>query len=109
MDHYIYNFGLPSLANQDYILWSWVHIYLKIIFPRGREGGIKISFSLTYRCNIRYLVKIGPVVLEKEMLTDDDGHQAIAKSHLNDSGDRETWYMEIYMIIVAISLMHFYH
>ena len=54
------------------------------------KGGLKFLVSLTYRCNIRYLVKIGPVVLEKEMLTEDDGHQAIAKCYVNDSGHRET-------------------
>ena len=35
------------------------------------------------------LVKIGPVVLEKKMLTH-DGHQPIAIDHLSDSGDRKT-------------------
>ena len=40
------------------------------------------------------MVKIGPVVLEKKMLThdarrttDDDGRQPIAIGHLSDSGD----------------------
>ena len=40
------------------------------------------------------LVKIGPVVLDKKMLTDDarrtthdDGRQPIAIGHLSDSGD----------------------
>ena len=36
------------------------------------------------------LVKIGPVVLEKKMLTD-DGRQPIAIGHLSDSGDLKMW------------------
>ena len=36
------------------------------------------------------LVKIGLVVLERKMLTDDDGRQPTAIGHLSDSGDLKT-------------------
>lgn len=37
----------------------------------------------------------------------DDVHQPIAKDHLSDTGDQQTWYMEIYMFIASIvSLMY---
>ena len=38
------------------------------------------------------LVRIGPVVLEKKMLTDDDGRPHLAIDHLSvsDSGDLKT-------------------
>ena len=56
---------------------------------------------LPYRCYIPNLVKIGPVVFEKKILTDnaqqtsdDTRHtkliQPIAKGHLSDSGDLKT-------------------
>ena len=46
-----------------------------------------ISCLLTYRCYIPNLVRIGPVVFEKKMLTDDDGRQPMVIGHLSDSGD----------------------
>ena len=62
--------------------------------PLG-DGGKRIYiFSLPYRCYISNLVKIGPVALEKKILThdgrwttDDDGRQSIAIGHLRYSVD----------------------
>ena len=41
--------------------------------------------SLPYWCYIPYLVKIGPVVFEKKMLTHEDGRQPIVIGQLSDS------------------------
>ena len=104
MDHYIYNFGWPSLAYRDYILCSGVHIYPKIIFPRG-GGGLKFLVSFTYRCYIRYLVIIKIYV---------NGRQR-TPSHSKKLCEWLRWPRNLicgkilHMIIVAISLMHFYH
>ena len=46
----------------------------------------KISCLLTLKMLHTNLVKIGPVVSEKKMLTD-DGCKPIAIDHLSDSGD----------------------
>ena len=78
---------------------------------------LNISCLLPYICYKLNLVKIGPVVIEKKMLTDDaqvviekmltddarrtpheDGRQSIAIGHLSGSGDlkREMKYILIY-------------
>ena len=44
--------------------------------------GITIHVSLPYKCYIPNLVKIGPVVLEKKMLTD-DGRRTTDKPYDN--------------------------
>ena len=72
---------LPFLP-QNYLRLGW----------RGGGGGSGNSqffVSLSYRCYIPNLVKIGPVVLEKKMLThdarrktDDDGRRIIAIDQL---------------------------
>ena len=53
-------------------------------------GGVmkftQVLVSKPYKCCIRHLVKIGPSVLEKKMLTH-DGRQPIAIGDLSDSGD----------------------
>ena len=71
----------------------------KITSPWGRGSwNLQFLVSLPYGCYMPNLVKIGPVVLEKKMLTDeeprtthDDGRQPIAIGHLSDSGDLKTW------------------
>ena len=103
--HEIYNFGRGFLAHHYYIfslsaictgvkkkifkeIQQFYTFYPKITSPLG-GGSWNLQFfvSLPYRWYISNLVKIGPVVLEKKMLTNDDGRQPIAIGHLSDSGD----------------------
>ena len=46
---------------------------------------LQFFVSIPYGCYITNLVKIGPVVYEEMMLTD-NGRQPIAIGHLSDSG-----------------------
>ena len=64
---------------------------------------IKFLVSLPYRCYISNLVKIGPVVLEKKMLTHDNWRQPIAIGHLSDSGDLQIFNNKMNNIFVRIS------
>ena len=92
--HEIYNIGRLFLGHHYYTLilsepWPWVE--KKIFLPQnylfwgwGGSWNLQNLVSLPYRCYIPNLVKIGPVVLEKKMLTDDgrrtthdDGRQPI--------------------------------
>ena len=64
--------------------------YPRITFPWG--GGMKLVF-LPYRCFMQNLAKIGPLVLEKKMFTNDarwtndnNRGQTIVIGHLSDSG-----------------------
>ena len=102
--HEIYNFGRGFLAHHYYIfslsarctgvkkifkqIQQFYTFYPQITSPLG-GGSWNLQFlvSLPYRCYISNLVNIGPVVLEKKMLTHDDGRQPIAIGHLSDSGD----------------------
>ena len=59
--------------------------FIPNLLPLGMGGGGQ-EISLPYRCYIPNLVKIGPVVLERKMLTD-DGRHPIAVGYLSDSGD----------------------
>ena len=80
--------------------------------PLG-DGGKRIYiFSLPYRCYISNLVKIGPVALEKKILThdgrwttDDDGCQPIAIGHLSHSGNRNirNHFPKKYIVIINTS------
>ena len=107
--HEIYNFGRPFLGHHYYIFslsdlclglekkiflrnTSILHILLQKHLPLG-VGVMKftIPFSLPYRCYIRVpnLVKIGPVVLEKKMLTHDGRRQT--PTHSNRSPELLRW------------------
>ena len=87
--HEIYNFGKPFFGHHYYILGlsdlclgvekkifkeiqQFYTFYPQITSPLG-EGSWNLQFlvSLPYRCYTPNLVKIGPVVLEKKMLTHD--------------------------------------
>ena len=61
-------------------------------FWGGRSWNLQFLFSLPNRCYILYLVKIGPVILEKKTLTLDQwrttiGRQFIVTDPLSDLGD----------------------
>ena len=77
------------LSREKYFLrkTSILHFLPQNYLPFG-TGVIKFTVlvSLPYRCYIPFLVKIGPVVLEKKMLTDDGGRQPIAMGHLSYTG-----------------------
>ena len=88
--------GLSGSIEEDFLkeILQFYTFYPNITSPLG-GGSWNLQFlvSLPYRCHIPNLVKIGPVVLEKKMLThdgrrttDDDGRQPIAIGHLSDSG-----------------------
>lgn len=51
--------------------------------------GLSYHLSIRYQMLYTNLVKFGPVVLEKRMLTN-SGHQLISIGHLRDSGDLKT-------------------
>ena len=53
----------------------------------GGSWNLQFLVSLPYRCYIPNLDMIGPVVIEKKMLTHDGRHQPIAIGHLSHSGD----------------------
>ena len=65
---------MPLGKEDDFLeIHQFYTFYPQITSPWG--GGVMkftISCLLPYRCYIPNLVKIGPVVLEKTMLTDDD-------------------------------------
>ena len=63
-------------------------LFIPKLPPLG-VGAMKFTVLvfLPNRCYISNLVKIGPVVFEKKMLTDDNGRQPIAIGHLSDSSD----------------------
>ena len=74
---------------------------MKFLWGGGHEI-YNFLVSLPYRCYIPNLVKIGPVVLEEKMLTqdarrtrDDDGCQHIAIGHLCYSGDLMIYFWEL--------------
>ena len=80
-----------SICKQIHQFYTY---YPKIISPWDWEGGgheiYNFSSSHPTWCYIPSLVKVGPVVLEKEMLMHDDengGHQPIAIGYPSDSGD----------------------
>ena len=79
--HKIYNFGKPFIGHQyhtfslsepcprlEMMIFKEIHQFYTLGWG---VGGIKFQFlvSSIYRCYITYLVKIGPVVLEKKILT----------------------------------------
>ena len=93
--HEIYNFGRPYLGHHYYMLslsepclWVEKKIQLYTFYPQITSpwgwGSWNLQFlvSLSYRCYIINLINIGPVVLEKKMLTHDDWRQPIAIGHL---------------------------
>ena len=59
--------------------------------PLERVMEFSISCLLPYKCYRPNIVKISPIVLEKTMLTDDDGRQPITIGHLSDSGDLKSY------------------
>ena len=65
-----------SILHLNYLLYGW------------GSWNSQCLVSLPYRCCIPNLVKIGPVVIEKKVLTH-DGCQPIAIGHLSDSGDQK--------------------
>ena len=87
--HQIYNFGRPFLCHYFYILGlsdlclgvekkifkeiqQFYTFYPKITSLLGwGSWNLQFLVSLPYRCYIPSLVKIGPIVLEKKMLTHD--------------------------------------
>ena len=78
---------MPLSREEDFLRNTSI-FYPNIISPwRGGPCNSQCLVSWTYRCYILNLVKIGPVILEKKMLTDDDGRQPIAIGHLSDSGE----------------------
>ena len=80
--HEIYNFGRPFLGYHSYILG------LSDLCLGVEKEIFKAIKQFHCRCYIPNLDKIGPVVLEKEMLTHDgrDGRRG-AIGRLSDSGD----------------------
>ena len=61
-----------------------LHFLPKINSPWGGVINLEFLASLSYRCYIPFLEKIGPIVFEKKNMLTDDGHQQLAIGHLSD-------------------------
>ena len=99
--HEIYNFGRPFLGHHYYTLrlsepCPWVEKKKYISFTRFTQNylpfgwgswNLQVLVSLPYKCCIPYLVKIGPLVLEKKSFRHVARRQPIAICHLSYSGD----------------------
>ena len=68
----------------------------------GGSWNLQFLFSLPYRWYIPNLVKIGPIVVEKKILMDDERH-SIAIGHLSDTGDLKKlrWIIDIITLLVS--------
>ena len=99
---------LKKIMHFHYIWLIWQYIIFTLFTPKFPLFGVgwgswhlQFLVSLTYRCYMLNLVKIGPVVICQKMLTDDgrntthdarrtthvDRHKPIAIGNLSDSGD----------------------
>ena len=94
--HEMYNFGhhyytlrlsepCPLVEKKKYICFTrFTQNYLP--FGWG-SWNLQVLVSLPYKCCIPYLVKIGPLVLEKKSFRHVARRQPIANCHLSYSGD----------------------
>ena len=112
---------MPGSREEDFFLevHQFYTFYPKITSPWGRGSwNLQFLVSLPYRCYIPNLVTIGPVVLEKKILThdgrrttDDDGRQPKAIGHLSYSGDLKNWPRAsryLYIFVTSIDSEHDY-